>query len=445
MSGSIIVIDGVPVGYVISADTDQAILKVRRFDYLRSKRPDDFIGGRNDEENKINKRPAAAINRDAYSIIDLPDELVSAIKEARRNRATINKIVVEAENIKQLAIESANEADRLPSQTRRNRLIRSSTRSGSYYRGQASGTDEGGWKADGYGISKRGDGINNGDEYYCLFGKSSSCQGIGVVKYSINSGNHNNLDSYYGTLKDGNRDGLGLTKLNCDMLEKGSAYEFFQNHNYEKIEKIYFGEINYCDGKKYEGGLTGNGRINGLGILWNKNGTINNYGIYKDGYIIESYKYSWQETGEIDKTEDGIAIRRAILKLSGNKRIKKISSFCRKDNYFACDLIGFFYQDSEDVDEHKKAINPMKKACDGGFRFACYRLGKAYENAKGIETDYSQALSYYQKSCEDDAMEGCWAASQIILKGYVPNIGGDAHIEYLNKACKLGASNACSD
>jgi len=54
-----------------------------------------------------------------------------------------------------------------------------------------------------------------------------------------------------------------------------------------------------------------------------------------------------------------------------------------------------------------------RKACDRGFAEACFLLGQAYEEGKGIRQSDTEALNYYGKACDLKEETGCEAYARL--------------------------------
>ncbi|MEE3705545.1 tetratricopeptide repeat protein [Campylobacter sp. CX2-8023-23] len=56
---------------------------------------------------------------------------------------------------------------------------------------------------------------------------------------------------------------------------------------------------------------------------------------------------------------------------------------------------------------HQKAAELIKKACDNNDTLSCIALGILYENGKGLRQDYTMAKEYYDKACKLGDQKGC--------------------------------------
>ena len=84
-----------------------------------------------------------------------------------------------------------------------------------------------------------------------------------------------------------------------------------------------------------------------------------------------------------------------------------------------------------------------KKACDDNVARACHNLGFLYEDAKGVEQDYSKATELYKKACDGDIAEACHNLGALYALG--KGVRQDYHLakKYVFKACTLGFQDGC--
>ena len=93
-----------------------------------------------------------------------------------------------------------------------------------------------------------------------------------------------------------------------------------------------------------------------------------------------------------------------------------------------------------------KAIATFTKYCDQEkFTAACYQLGKAYDEGRMIERDYSKAETYYKRTCDVGDIEGCFGLARLYEDGKVESASGaEQAVSIYDKACNAGNTDACA-
>jgi len=67
--------------------------------------------------------------------------------------------------------------------------------------------------------------------------------------------------------------------------------------------------------------------------------------------------------------------------------------------------LGKLYENSKGVpQDYNKAIEWYTKAAEQGNSYAQYSLGKLYENSKGVPQDYNKAIEWYTKAAEQGSI-----------------------------------------
>jgi TPR repeat protein len=88
-------------------------------------------------------------------------------------------------------------------------------------------------------------------------------------------------------------------------------------------------------------------------------------------------------------------------------------------------------------------------ACQGACALddfeSCHLMGLAYEEARGVPTDYDAARRFHIRACEGGFGQGCYAAGIFYDYGKsVPKNPRKAQ-EYFKKACELKIDAACKE
>lgn len=94
-----------------------------------------------------------------------------------------------------------------------------------------------------------------------------------------------------------------------------------------------------------------------------------------------------------------------------------------KKSIDACHNVGLLAQDGRAMDggpDLPTARQYYEKACGGGFAPSCFNLSTMFiegNEAKGMKTDMTQALTYAMKACELGHVWGCANASRMYKLG----------------------------
>ena len=68
--------------------------------------------------------------------------------------------------------------------------------------------------------------------------------------------------------------------------------------------------------------------------------------------------------------------------------------------------------------DHHKAAELYKKACNGGNIKGCYNLGVLYNNGQGLRQNYYTAKEYFGKACDLGDQKGCDAYKKLNERGF---------------------------
>ncbi|HEY5950686.1 MAG TPA: tetratricopeptide repeat protein [Kofleriaceae bacterium] len=123
---------------------------------------------------------------------------------------------------------------------------------------------------------------------------------------------------------------------------------------------------------------------------------------------------------------------------SMNEQADDAEKKCANGDADSCATIGGAYLLGKGgkVQDEKKGVELVKKACDGKSAFGCEIYGRALDEGRGVAVDKDGAKTYFQKSCELGGGGGCRAFAMRF------ETTDPARIPYLQKACdkddKLG-------
>ena len=63
--------------------------------------------------------------------------------------------------------------------------------------------------------------------------------------------------------------------------------------------------------------------------------------------------------------------------------------------------LGWCYENGKGVDQsYEEAVKWYRKAAEQGFRYAQFSLGWCYENGKGVDQSYEEAVKWYSRATE---------------------------------------------
>ena len=106
--------------------------------------------------------------------------------------------------------------------------------------------------------------------------------------------------------------------------------------------------------------------------------------------------------------------------------------------------LGVAYENGKGVEQsYSQAVYWWKKAAEQGLEIAQYNLGAAYDNGKGVKQSYSQAVYWYKKAAEQN-----FAIAQYNLGIAYYNSKGikqskSQALYWLRKACNNQYDEAC--
>ncbi len=108
---------------------------------------------------------------------------------------------------------------------------------------------------------------------------------------------------------------------------------------------------------------------------------------------------------------------------------------------------GLRYQMGEGVEQnYTEAVKYYTKACDNDSRLGCYNLGMMYYNGQEIKKDYPKALELFRKTCNswNDAYS-CYNLGYMYLTGDGAEIDLKMAKYLFEKACEEGYSGGCEN
>ncbi|RZF34092.1 hypothetical protein LSTR_LSTR011662 [Laodelphax striatellus] len=123
------------------------------------------------------------------------------------------------------------------------------------------------------------------------------------------------------------------------------------------------------------------------------------------------------------------------------------------DNYNhaqSCYKAGGYYMQGkamEKIDDFK-AIDYLEKGCKLGFARACYRGASLITNSPNKVRDYTQGLEMYDKACNSEIADGCFALNTFYLFGSEEhNVTKDLPkaAKYAERGCDLDHLACCTN
>ena len=110
-----------------------------------------------------------------------------------------------------------------------------------------------------------------------------------------------------------------------------------------------------------------------------------------------------------------------------------------------CTSLGFLHTHGLGVPlDLAKAAASYRQGCDLGSVRGCGLLGEAYEKGQGVAPDERHAVELYRRACDAGGWMGCSGLSNMYFRGGASLEKNDARgMEFLSRACTLGAQGAC--
>ena len=122
--------------------------------------------------------------------------------------------------------------------------------------------------------------------------------------------------------------------------------------------------------------------------------------------------------------------------------IQTLTQQCEANNAKACYDLGVAYYNGKGVDkDSSKAFSFTKKACDMGDASGCVDLGIAYIRAK----DSSKAFPLFKKACDMGDAQGCYSLGVYYYYGTGVKKDINAAKNYSKKACSMGWQDGCDN
>lgn len=128
--------------------------------------------------------------------------------------------------------------------------------------------------------------------------------------------------------------------------------------------------------------------------------------------------------------------------------IQTLTQQCEANNAKACYDLGVAYYNGKGVDS-SKAFSLFKKACDLGSANGCSVVGVFYSKGaewnSGVAKDSSKAFAFYKKACDMGDALGCnnVGFSYYNGKGVAKDLS--KAFSFAKKACDMGWAQACYD
>ncbi|MCR9219152.1 MAG: serine protease [Alphaproteobacteria bacterium] len=273
LSGSPVLFNDMVVGILVGREGDaDGLWRVTRLDYAQSVLP------------RYLTSAEASPPSEPFDLDLLPDDIRRIAVQARRTEQLAKTAEEDALEVRAKAREAKSIASSLPERQTVGgyRRFRSDS-SDNYYWGQVRsyGPNNVRVKAFGFGVSETVVGEDRGNLHFCRF--DSGCVGAGVLEYSENRGNSNDLLSWRGEFEDGARRGVGVLRW---RKEDDHVIQRIAYLNIREGSKPAPGVwIRASDGYRFEGEIGAN--WDGLGVLWTADGSIQAIGRWADSEFIE--------------------------------------------------------------------------------------------------------------------------------------------------------------
>ena len=270
MSGGVVVFDGVPVAILQSSLTDKPIAEARRLDFIRRQFPDVFLVKAAGPAKP--EKPKAA----PFDIAQLPAEYKAIVQKARETKQKVERLEKDALHVRREAEDAALIAQQYPRNDSSHSYAQFDASNGNYYAGQIYRVGVG-YGSQGFGVSEVTKGDEVGNKFYCNFVRDEGCTGFGVLYYAENKWNVNGLSQWIGGVNNTGQAGYGHLTWNAEI-----GGEAWFNSSLPPSPGVWITK----DGLRYEGEI-GNNR-EGLGVLWNKDGSVNTIGVWSGGAVVKN-------------------------------------------------------------------------------------------------------------------------------------------------------------
>ena len=118
---------------------------------------------------------------------------------------------------------------------------------------------------------------------------------------------------------------------------------------------------------------------------------------------------------------------------------------CAIDEAADCTSLGRAFEEATGVERsYTHAATLYERACEGGDLFGCGYLGVLHEYGRGVSVDKSRAAALYERLCEGGGTSGCIRLGQMYLAGQgVPKDAATTARLY-ERACEAGDGWGCS-
>jgi len=109
-----------------------------------------------------------------------------------------------------------------------------------------------------------------------------------------------------------------------------------------------------------------------------------------------------------------------------------------------CNLLGTFYETGRGVDkDFSKAVSYHRIACNKFGAYGCTDLGLSYQMGRGVKRDIFQAVQFFRKACDGGRPEGCFQLGLSYDEGLGISKDIGAAVSRYRQACDGGWKMAC--
>lgn len=126
--------------------------------------------------------------------------------------------------------------------------------------------------------------------------------------------------------------------------------------------------------------------------------------------------------------------------------IQTLTQQCEANNAKACYDLGVAYVNGKGVPTNqKKAFELFQKACDLGSAYGCFGVGSLYSSGTGVAKDLSKAFSLLKKACDMGWAKACYNVGSYYYDGTGVKKDINAAKNYSKKACSMGDQRGCKN
>ena len=156
------------------------------------------------------------------------------------------------------------------------------------------------------------------------------------------------------------------------------------------------------------------------------------WGVKPQACSSENAQACWERADELDTQGEY------------EKAVEFYQRLCELDFSKGCGRLGWAYQEGEGIESNlSKAERFLKKGCDLNDGRACNNLGVMHEKKMAETPSIRMANTLYQKSCDLEDIYGCYNIGYNLIEGLGTEFDLEKGMEMYRRGCEFGDPDQC--